>query len=542
MADTWTQKADFAGGPRYLATGFNISNKGYIGLGGDNMGFTRQDFWEYDPITNHWTQIAPFPGGQRSSAVGFGIGSKGYVGTGWMNGPTNDFWEYDPALNKWTQKAQFGGIERASAVAFSINGKGYIGTGQGYFPNNRTYTNDFWEYDPQTDRWTQKADFEGGSRAFATGFGLKGKGYIGAGNSSHDFWQYDPLTNDWSRKEDFGTRGVGSAIGFSINNKGYMGIGWSNGPNYDFWEYDPANESTYLWSNGATTPSIPATTSGSYTVRVTNSAGCSAVSDPLTVTVRPVPSFTAQVTDVSCMGANDGKITINATGGNGTYSYSKNGSPFVPGNTFTGLAAATYQVITGSNDCASLPQNIVVGVGRDTIAPNIICPNNITVAPASSKGTVIKFPKPVATDNCVVKSKEQISGLLSGSMFPIGTTTISYEATDGSGNSTKCSFTITVTDANKYGMKLAIPGIVGIDVFPNPGNGRFVLQLNNMNPSNASVLIMDAKGTIIQRKEISKASFSNTILFDLGRKAAGIYIVKFVSAESVYATRVLVEQ
>ena len=31
---------------------------------------------------------------------------------------------------------------------------------------------------------------------------------------------------------------------------------------------------TYLWSNGATTPSINVTTSGSYTVQVTNASGC----------------------------------------------------------------------------------------------------------------------------------------------------------------------------------------------------------------------------------------------------------------------------
>ena len=30
-----------------------------------------------------------------------------------------DFWEYDPATNAWTQKANFGGTGRANAAGFS---------------------------------------------------------------------------------------------------------------------------------------------------------------------------------------------------------------------------------------------------------------------------------------------------------------------------------------------------------------------------------------------------------------------------------------
>ncbi|MFO0362708.1 MAG: HYR domain-containing protein, partial [Flavobacteriales bacterium] len=40
-----------------------------------------------------------------------------------------------------------------------------------------------------------------------------------------------------------------------------------------------------------------------------------------------------------------------------------------------------------------------------------------------------------------------VSGLPSGSVFPVGTTTISYTITDASGNLSPCSFTVTVNDA-----------------------------------------------------------------------------------------------
>ncbi len=52
--------------------------------------------------------------------------------------------------------------------------------------------------------------------------------------------------------------------------------------------------SSYLWSNGATTQSITVNTGGSYTVQVTNAAGCQSVaSAPTVVTVNPVPPVPA---------------------------------------------------------------------------------------------------------------------------------------------------------------------------------------------------------------------------------------------------------
>jgi PKD repeat protein len=40
-----------------------------------------------------------------------------------------------------------------------------------------------------------------------------------------------------------------------------------------------------------------------------------------------------------------------------------------------------------------------------------------------------------------------LSGLYSGEVFPVGTTTVSYEAVDAAGNASSCSFTVTVVDS-----------------------------------------------------------------------------------------------
>ena len=240
------QKADLGGTGRWVAAGFSIGSKGYIGTGYDGS-INCKDFWEFDPNTNTWTQKADFGGTGRFSAVGFSIGSKGYIGAG-HDGSTSDkdFWEFDPSTNKWTQRADFGGTGRFNAVGFTIGSKGYIGTGY----DGSTYYKDFWEYDPGTDKWTQKVDFGGTGRYGAAGFSIGNKGYIGTGYdgsiSYKDFWEFDPSTNTWTQKAGFGGTGRYGAAGFSIGSKGYIGIGYDGSTMFDdFWEYDPG---TNIWT------------------------------------------------------------------------------------------------------------------------------------------------------------------------------------------------------------------------------------------------------------------------------------------------------
>ncbi len=59
---------------------------------------------------------------------------------------------------------------------------------------------------------------------------------------------------------------------------------------------------SYLWSNGATTQSTAATTAGSYTVTVTNAAGCSGTSDAVTVSTRSLPIISAGSDVAVCAG------------------------------------------------------------------------------------------------------------------------------------------------------------------------------------------------------------------------------------------------
>jgi hypothetical protein len=235
LSNTWTRKADLPNGDRKDCVGFSIGAKGYIGLGAKINALRLSDFWEYDPITDAYTQKADFPDGPRTGAVGFAIGNKGYVGTGFDNTTTRkkDFWEYNPASNLWTQKADFGGTARILAVGFAIGNKGYIGTGFDVSSNN----NDFWEYDPTSNQWTQKANLgnaDSTKRYEAFGLSIGNKGYIGGGVVSitktvnNDFWEYNPTSNLWTEKANIPTTLapdltlIRRAMAFSIFDKGFI--------------------------------------------------------------------------------------------------------------------------------------------------------------------------------------------------------------------------------------------------------------------------------------------------------------------------------
>jgi len=241
-ADTWTKKTDdFGGNARIRSVSFSIGTKGYIGTGQDAGGICLKDFWAYDSDAGTWTQKANFGGEARGNAVGFSIGNKGYIGTGLgsnMAQPPNplyysDFWEYDPEGNTWTQKANFGGGARFNAAGFAIGSKGYVGTGASSVGGS--VFNDFWEYDPVGDVWTEKTAFAGAVRMTATGFSIEDKGYLGMGVGAavppslptvyKDFYEYNPTGNTWTKKADFEGAARHCAVGFSIGTKGYIGTG-----------------------------------------------------------------------------------------------------------------------------------------------------------------------------------------------------------------------------------------------------------------------------------------------------------------------------
>jgi hypothetical protein len=125
-----------------------------------------------------------------------------------------------------------------------------------------------------------------------------------------------------------------------------------------------------------------------------------------------IASTTIDITDFDCSDVGPNTVTLTVTD--------------VNGNTSTCTTIVTVE---------------------DSIPPAIACPADITVnTDLGNCSAIVNFPMPIASDNCGVATVTQTMGDPSGSMFPVGATTIEFTATDVNGNTNTCSFIITVID------------------------------------------------------------------------------------------------
>ncbi|MFZ4400513.1 MAG: T9SS type A sorting domain-containing protein [Bacteroidales bacterium] len=240
----WTQKANFAGGIRYSPSAFTIDSIGYVCLG--YTGQCKNDVWSYSPQTNTWTQKNNFPGTARYGAFSFSIGTKGYIGMGSIGGPPflTDFWEYNSAFDNWIQKTSYNNnVGRIHGLGITLNNKGFAGLGSD--DGNGHSVNDFYEYSPLSNTWTQKSNYPD-ARFGISYFAINECAYVGTGfnnnmNYNNSLWKYDPLTNIWTSIASVGSSGRSGGIGFAVGNNGFLGFGLTSSGSYlnDLWEYTP---------------------------------------------------------------------------------------------------------------------------------------------------------------------------------------------------------------------------------------------------------------------------------------------------------------
>ncbi len=111
----------------------------------------------------------------------------------------------------------------------------------------------------------------------------------------------------------------------------------------------------------------------------------------------------------------------------------------------TEVITRTWTATDPCGNAAICMQTITV---VDTTPPTVSCPSNTTVNndPGLCEA-VVTYTLPTATDGCGAATVNQTAGLPSGSAFPVGTTTNTFEATDACGNTSSCSFNVVVNDA-----------------------------------------------------------------------------------------------
>ncbi len=128
---------------------------------------------------------------------------------------------------------------------------------------------------------------------------------------------------------------------------------------------------------------------GDYIVRARDTNGCSdPIDGPISVTAPAVPTFTTSET--ACYaGANDATIQVDVTAGNGNYTFSLDGGPFITPNpstavtyTFENLSNGTYTIdVRDGYGCMAVQQTV-------TIEPQLVVSIDIDEISSCNDGTI----------------------------------------------------------------------------------------------------------------------------------------------------------
>lgn len=148
----------------------------------------------------------------------------------------------------WNAKSNFGGVARHRGSGVAIGNRGYLGLGHFNGSGTNILFQDWWEFDPGTNSWSQKADYPFPTYA-ASQFVIGMKCYVGTGVSAGtQFYSFDPIANTWTPVSPV-PAGATDQIGFAVNGKGYY-LYFSQ-----LYEYDPLMDNWTLKNNPPFTPS-----------------------------------------------------------------------------------------------------------------------------------------------------------------------------------------------------------------------------------------------------------------------------------------------
>lgn len=303
-------------------------------------------------------------------------------------------------------------------------------------------------------------------------------------------------------KGETGSRIIPQVVGLGIN----YDISWS-GP-FDF------SSDEWILEN------VPA---GDYTCTITNACG---YSDEATFTVDQPSAVSTEfnVTNTSCMGAGNGELSVEATGGTGEYQYSWTGpDEFAAFEAeLDSLAEGTYFLeITDENDCV---YNSAISLDTEDILEfslgedEVICMNQF-----------ILFESPIGFytyewQDGSVNSTYTFSGPDSG----VGNYNVSLTILNDEG----CTYTdvVSVEVENCVGIE---ENHVQFNVYPNPVSEELTINLVGFSGLESTVFVL--RNSLGQEVYASQWS-SSELHIDVSNFSAGVYSLSALQGEKTLFT------
>ena len=143
-----------------------------------------------------------------------------------------------------------------------------------------------------------------------------------------------------------------------------------------------------------------------------------------------------------------------ATGGDGTYTFAND----APANGFPlGPTAVNWTVTDGAGAQAAAAQMITIS---DTTPPTVATPPDIQTT-ATGANTTVSLGAPTVTD--LADTNPTVSNDMPANGFPLGTTPVTWTATDASGNSATAQQMITITTPSGGPLTLTAPGAITLE-------------------------------------------------------------------------------
>ena len=241
--DKWTTKTDMPTARCYMIA-CAVNGKIYVIGGMTSVAAACSMVEVYDPVSDKWTKRDGMPIARfclagavvkgRIYAIG-GATDRVLQGNNVLEICTLAVEEYDPISNKWTEKADMP-TARFGFAAVEVNSKIYCIGGR----DNDNIFSIVEEYDPTLDKWTKKADMPT-PRCFFSVSAVNSKIFaFGGGNRNGKVLtteEYDPREDKWTKKTDMTTEQYGLSSN-SVNGKIYAIGGYNSGYLSTVEEYD----------------------------------------------------------------------------------------------------------------------------------------------------------------------------------------------------------------------------------------------------------------------------------------------------------------
>jgi len=278
---------------------------------------------------------------------------------------------------------------------------------------------------------------------------------------------------------------------------------------------NPGTYTSYNWSTSATTQTITANTSNTFTVTVTNANGCSGTASVSVVANNsPVVTITSSGSDTICSGFS---ISLDA----GTYiTYSWNNAS--TSESITVSTASTYTVtVTDFNGCTGTATQAVVVNSLPSVSWNF-----------SVDTTCINYPAITLTGGSP-SGGSYLGQAVSGTTFTpnqttTGNDTLTYRYTDPTTGCVNTAYHVIYVDACT-----GIPEVSSsyfVSVYPNPNDGNFTISYNVASQITA-LRIADMTGRIVYSQSLSGLEGKQTI--NASNLSRGIYYWEVISNSDI---------